>query len=258
MPFIEEWPLITAADAVRSYRPGMAPTASMQQTLRRHGALTAGIRLTRRIGPHNHGQVRVYSSLNRLSAALHRLQRSADSMAVQRAAGRLEAEWTDRLQELDIEPRALVGEIDVPDLARTVLVELARATRRAVDELGVSADHESRLTGILQERIGDWALVRGDDMFSIAAAAVSMSLNDGSPVVLVSTRNDDHSALVRVLPGIEVANADEVLDERIGAFMAKLDSPLALTASESDTIGRLRSSGLGVRQSNPASMTIVG
>ena len=219
MTIIAAWPVVTRDRIVHAFKPGGSPAAEAPfRTLRRHGWVSAGVRLPRRADHGLMGQMTFFSSLNIVAA---RLARRGNSLAAERvadAAAGLEsgpefAQLRRLLSDLpDREAEQVVGGVlpeGAPDALAKGLRAIATCTGRiSADDIVLSSPAEVIFAGFITEvSEGYVVLAQSKGPSTIVPRWMADAVHRdrvGGLLLLVSDKLDCASAVVEAVPAIEI------------------------------------------------------
>lgn len=219
---IAAWPVVVRDRIVHAFKPGGAPAAEAPfRTLRRHGWVSQGVRVTLFADRGLAGQMTFFSSLNVMAARLARRGNAPAAERVARAAADLEAgpEFAmlrRRLSELpDRAAEQVVGGLfreDTPvELTQALRAVASRTEQVRANDVLLSSPAEVVFAGRIAE-VGDGYVMvvqmRGTaTMVPLWMAGAAQRDRVGDLLALVADKLDGASAVVEAVPAIDIDDA---------------------------------------------------
>jgi hypothetical protein len=223
MATIAAWPVVIRDRIVHAFKPGGSSSAEAPfRTLRRHGWVSQGVRVTLFADRGLAGQLTFFSSLNVVAARLARRGNAPAATRVARAAADLEAgpEFAvlrSLLSELPgREAEQVVGGMFPEDgpatLAEALRAAASRTEQVRANDILLSSPAEVVFAGRIAEVSEQFALLvqvkeGAATMVPLWMAGAAQRDRVGDFLALVSDKLDGASAVVEAVPAIEIDNA---------------------------------------------------
>ena len=220
---IAAWPVVVRDRIVHAFKPGGSPASEAPfRTLRRHGWVSQGVRVTLFAERGLAGQMTFFSSLNVVAARLARRGNAPAAGRVARAAADLEAgpEFAvlrSLLSELpDREAEQVVGGL-FPENGPAALAEALRAVASRTEQVRANDIHlSSPAEVVFAGRIAEVSnqfvlLVQSEEgtatMVPLWMAGAARRDRIGDFLALVADKLDGASAVVEAVPAIDIDDA---------------------------------------------------
>lgn len=222
MVVIAPWPVVARDRIVRAFKPGGSSVAEGPfRTLRRHQWVSSGVRVTRRADRGFTGQMTFFSSLNVEAARLAWNGKASAAVTMARAATDLELgpEFTHLSGLLSGLPSREAEQVvngALPDDASAELAEAIRAIARRTEQVRASGVAPSSLAevvfaGHVAEVTGGYVVLTQEEgvttMVPRWMASAAKRDRVGDVLWLVADKLDNASAVVQVVPAIELEGA---------------------------------------------------
>lgn len=218
MTTIAAWPVAARGRIVHAFKPGASASAEAPfRTLRRHGWVSAGVRVTRFADRGFAGQFTFFSSLNITAARLARRGNDPAAESAARAAADLEAgpEFADlrrRLAELPDQEAEQVVNGQLRDDAPAALAAALRAAASRTEQVRaditiLSSPAEIAFAGRIAEVSDTYVVIEANGYSALVPrwmAEAAQRSKVGAFLVLVADKLDGASAVVEVIPAIDI------------------------------------------------------
>lgn len=217
MVVIAPWPVATRERIVRAFKPGHSPMAEGPfRTLRRHGWVSSGVRITRRADHGLAGQMTFFSSINIDAARLAWRDDAPAAVRAASAAANLESgpEFGDLRGLLTDLPSLEAEQVvsgAVPDGASVELSRVIRAIARRTEQVraNLSSPLEAAFAGRVAEITEGFVVLAQEEgatttMVPRWMASAAKRDQVGDVLFLVTDKLDDASAVFYVVPAIEL------------------------------------------------------
>jgi hypothetical protein len=219
MKKIALWPVVRRSRIVHAFKPGGPSEAEAPfRTLRRHEWASSGVRVSRYGSRGLAGQLTMYSCLNVESARLARRGDSSAAVRVARAAADLEsgpefgllqqALLDLRGQEAEQVVEGLLPQEAPPALAQALRAVAGRTERIRANDVALSSPLEAAFAGQIAEVHQGFVLVAQANgpatMVPRWMASAARRDQIGACFVLVTDKLDESSAVVEVMPAIDM------------------------------------------------------
>lgn len=225
MTMIAAWPVVVRDRIVHAFKPGGSPASEAPfRTLRRHGWVSQGVRVTLYAGRGLAGQMTFFSSLNVAAARLARRGNAAAAERVAQAAADLEAgpEFAvlrTLLSELpDCEAEQVVSgmfpEGGPATLAEALRAVASRTERVRANDILLSSPAEVVFAGRIAEVSDQFVLIvqlkqGAATMVPLWMAGAARRDRVGDFLALVADKLDGASAVVEAVPAIDIDDTPE-------------------------------------------------